>query len=280
MKQFFHAIFIIVRPINVLLGFCSAIIVACITKQPIDQNVLLAGLTICFFIGAGNALNDFFDWETDQTNRPGRPIPAGLMTRCAALKISLFFFASGLSAVSMTTNPVFPIVSAIVTVLILLEYNRKWKQLPLVGNIVVAFLLGFAFLFTGIVIGQLQLTIWPFILAFGLSLIREIIKDLEDYPGDLKAGFRTTPIVFGENTTMLIVVCFSVFFIICSLLPIYLGIYKFIYFWIVVFGVILPLIILIFSLLANGKKANFSALSLLLKWSTVVGLFAIYFGGH
>jgi len=40
------------------------------------------------FIGAGNALNDFFDREIDKKAHPDRPIPSGRVTPRAALWVS------------------------------------------------------------------------------------------------------------------------------------------------------------------------------------------------
>ncbi len=46
--------------------------------------------------GAGNAINDYFDYEIDRINRPRRPIPSGRVNRKTALYFSILLFGTGI----------------------------------------------------------------------------------------------------------------------------------------------------------------------------------------
>ena len=61
-----------------------------------------------------------------------------------------------------------------------------------------AFYLSLDFLFIEITLqGFIDVMVFPAIFAFGVSLIREVIKDIEDFKGDKKAGLQTLPIYIG-----------------------------------------------------------------------------------
>jgi 4-hydroxybenzoate polyprenyltransferase len=55
-------------------------------------------------------------------------------------------------------------------------------------------------------VSLMKLLLWGFVFfAFINSLIREIVKDMEDIDGDRRAGSRTMPVVSGVNTTKIFV---------------------------------------------------------------------------
>ena len=47
------------------------------------------------------------------------------------------------------------------------------------------------------------------VFAFLMTLIREIIKDMEDVKGDGRSHCRTIPVVWGMNTALIIVIALS-----------------------------------------------------------------------
>ncbi len=266
------------RPLNVAIGFLSAFVVATISHISISSDVVFSAFAIGFFIGAGNAINDFYDFETDCLNHPNRPLPAGLISKKSALIISWILFGCGFFTVFMMSNFRLPFGIALFAFVILLAYSRWWKKMVLIGNFAVAALLGLAFIFTGASIGNVAPTLPPAMLAFGLTMIREMVKDLQDYEGDLSAKMRTLPIVMGKVFSIGLIIFFSIIFVLISPLPFFWKIYDKFYLGILIFGVILPLLFLNFSLLKHGEKTDFNFFSSMLKLSTIAGLVAVFFG--
>src|SRR5574337_76408 len=51
------------------------------------------GFAVAFLFGiAGNAINDYFDYENDKVNHPERPLPSGELKPGQALGFSMVFF--------------------------------------------------------------------------------------------------------------------------------------------------------------------------------------------
>ncbi len=91
------------------------------------------------------------------------------------------------------------------SILILFVYSKFLKQIPLIGNITVAFLTGLVFIFGGVVVENPIAAIVPAVFAFLINLIREIVKDMEDVEGDNKVGVITFPIKFGIQKSKIII---------------------------------------------------------------------------
>ena len=96
------------------------------------------------------------------------------------------------------------LVSIGISLPLIIGYNAKLKKFPLIGNIVVALILSLSFIYAGFVFDNIKPLIIPAVLAFGLTLIREIVKDMADVIGDKSVGLKTFPIVYGENKTIIL----------------------------------------------------------------------------
>ncbi len=151
-------------------------------------------------VGAGNAVNDYFDRDIDRVNAPDRPIPSGAVSPRAALAFSGVLFALAV-ALALTLPPV-AIAIAVVNLLALVAYTELFKGLPGVGNAVVAYLGGSTFLFGGAAVGE-PLTAGILAALAALSTFaRELIKDVEDVAGDRQEGLNTLPIAIGERPAL------------------------------------------------------------------------------
>ncbi|MCD4844140.1 MAG: geranylgeranylglycerol-phosphate geranylgeranyltransferase [Methanosarcinales archaeon] len=158
-------------------------------------------LVVFFITGAGNAINDYFDLEIDRVNRPRRPIPSGRMSQTAAFIIALILFCTGI-ILSYWLGPACLFIAIFNSILLFL-YAYILKQTVLIGNIAVGYLGGSTFLFGGaleIFEGTGIMSVMILFLLAGLAtLAREIVKDIQDMEGDLKAGATTLPIKIGED---------------------------------------------------------------------------------
>jgi 4-hydroxybenzoate polyprenyltransferase len=93
-------------------------------------------------------------------------------------------------------------------------YANQLKRTALIGNLLISVLTGLSvympvFLFGT---GQKTLLLYAFF-AFFISLIREIIKDMEDMKGDEEFGCKTLPIIWGIRKTKIVIYAVSFLFV-------------------------------------------------------------------
>lgn len=277
MKKFF-AYITIIRPLNVILGGVTIVISSFIVQYngPISY-VFFAVLVVMFYTAGANTLNDYFDYKIDKINRPDRAISSGLVLRNHAIVFSLFAFILGtLFALQLNKNS--QLVSVGVSLPLIIGYNAKLKNFPLIGNIVVALILSLSFIYAGFVFDNIKPLIIPALLAFGLTLIREIVKDMADVIGDKAVALKTFPIIYGENKTIVLCTTLSALLGIGSFVPFITGYYNIFYGILLILTVEIPLAVVVILLLNKPSIATAKRSAKLLKFSTLGGLFSIYIG--
>ena len=266
------------RPLNLLTGAFAVYVSSAILRSLYQTSELtFAILTVVGYNAAANSLNDFIDFKIDQVNRPGRPLTAGLVKRNTTLILSVLLFIGG-SVTALFLSKLAAMIAILIVLPLIISYNLKLKQLPLVGNIVIALILGLTFIFSGAVFGNIKPMIIPCFLAFGLTLVRELVKDIEDMEGDRLAGLTTFPIIAGFNRAGKLTALFAVIIAVGALAPYMMGIYSFWYLVFLVLGVETPLVTLVVLFMKSPEKLNFSLASKTLKISTILGIIAIYCG--
>ena len=266
------------RPLNLLTGAFAVYVSSAILRSLYQTSELtFAILTVVGYNAAANSLNDFIDFKIDQVNRPDRPLTAGLVKRNTALIFSVLLFIGG-SVTALFLSKLAAMIAILIVLPLIISYNLKLKQLPLVGNIVIALILGLTFVFSGAVFGNIKPMIIPCFLAFGLTLVRELVKDIEDMEGDRQSGLITFPIIAGFNRAGKLTALFAVIIGVGALAPYMMGIYSFWYLTFLVLGVETPLVTLVVLIMKSPEKLNFSLASKILKISTILGIIAIYCG--
>lgn len=258
------------------------------------QYSLLILATVLIAAG-GYVINDIFDQEADEINKPkdtiiGKSISeTNAYTIYAALTIT--GVACGFVLANSVEHPNFAIIFVLIATL-LYFYASTLKQVAVIGNIVVAALLAFSVIIIGIFdifpntfdFNQQQMSVAFSILldyakfAFIINLVREIIKDCEDFNGDNMQGMRTLPIVIGvEKTT-------KIAFVLLLLPTLYLFyyIYNYLYqndlFYGIFYVFILVIAPIIYSLIQiwNAKeKSDFHFISKILKWVIFFGILSV-----
>ncbi|TQQ83085.1 geranylgeranylglycerol-phosphate geranylgeranyltransferase [Halonotius terrestris] len=198
-----------------VLTFTGAFVTGGVATGP--AAVAAAVLATVAATAGGNAINDYFDREIDAVNQPDRPIPRGAITARGALGVSVACF--GIATVAALTLPLVAIGIAVVNLLALIAYTEWFKGRPLVGNILVAYLTGSAFLFGGAALGEPLGAGVLFLLAAVATLTREIVKDVEDITGDRQEGLRTFPIVVGRKPALWVGVAVITVAVAASALP-------------------------------------------------------------
>ena len=268
----------ILRPLNLLQATLAVVLTtAFLGEMEQVRTLILLILSVIAINGAGNVINDIYDLDIDRVNRPQRPLPAGLISTSTARMYTMILFGLGLLFSWLISVNTF-IIAGPVSIPILVAYSARLKKQPLVGNIAVSFMLGLAFIYVGSAFGKIDNTLVMAALAFGFTLIREIIKDLEDMDGDARDGARTLPLVWGESKTLYLALFLMVIFSFLDTLPYIFGVYNHVYLWMVLLGINLPLIVLAISLWKHPDKKNYARVQLFLKLDIFVGLAALYFG--
>ena len=167
---------------------------------------------------AGNAINDYFDMRIDRINKPERIILGKHIERRMAIHLNNIFNLLGVFVGLIAAYEVgkwsLGFVFLIMTFILLL-YSSTFKKLFLVGNIIIALLSAFVpFIivffecfskpdYRNYYMLLIVLVYCGF--AFLISLLREIIKDVEDVVGDEACGCKTIAVVFGVDKTLNIV---------------------------------------------------------------------------
>ena len=268
----------IIRPLNVFLGGLTILISSLIIKYEGPAiSVILPVFVVMFFTIGANTLNDYFDYEIDKINRPDRAISSGLVLRNHALILSLFSLIVGV-LIALRLNKDSQLLSIGVSLPLIIAYNVKLKNYALIGNIIVSLILAMSFIYAGLVFEKTEPLIIPALLAFGLTLIREIVKDLADIKGDKSAGLMTFPIVYGKKKTIILCTILSLFLGIGSFIPFLTGYYNTFYGISLILMVEIPLAVVVISLLNKPVILTAKRGSKLLKFCTLGGLLSIYIG--
>ena len=272
------AYFNIIRPLNVVVGSLTILVSSLIAKYNGPMNIVIfATLVVAFYTVGANTLNDYLDYKIDKINRPDRPITSGRILRKHALIVSILAFIIGtIIALQLNTNS--QLVSIGISLPLIIAYNIKLKKLPLIGNIVVAIVLALSFIYAGLAFSNPSPLILPAVLAFGLTLIREIVKDMADIIGDKSVGLKTFPIIFGENKTINLCVGLSVLLGVGAFIPFITGHYNIFYGISLILTVEIPLGVVVISVLNKPSIEIAKRSANLLKFCTIGGLFSIYIG--
>ena len=205
-------------------------------------NIGLAVLATILVSASANTWNDYLDIEIDRINQPRRPLPSGQVKPRNALIFSFILAGIFLFIGAFISLPAFLIV--VLSNILLFIYSWKLKSTVLLGNFVVAFISGMSAVFGGVAAGNPRPTLVLFVIISVSISGREVLKTMADYEGDLKESVRTISTVWGRRVARFVFYILAIATLITMLLPYILSIYKPIYGYIVLLGVV-PVIIYI-----------------------------------
>lgn len=211
----------IIRPVNSVVAGLAAALGYLLATGTLIPSVILLVVIVILITGAGNTINDYFDLSIDRVNRPDRPLPSGTVTITGALFFACILFIAGI-LVSLLTNP-YCAFFAVFNSFLLIAYAKTLKSTPFLGNLSVAYLAGSIFLFGGAfagISGIINNSVIALITIFAM-LARELLKDAEDLPGDIAAGAKTFPVLYGVHLTAIISIIFTSLAVVVSFLPYY-----------------------------------------------------------
>lgn len=263
--------------------------------QLMNFQFLCLVLATIFLTAAGYVINDYFDTKTDLLNRPERVIVGKAITRRKAMTIHIVLNTLGVGFgfyVSLSIGmPFLGIVFAIVAGL-LWFYSTTYKRQFLIGNILVAFLTGlvpfmvvvfeippllknYNELLISYQVNIIHIVYWIggfAFFAFMTTLIRELIKDMEDFRGDKVIGRRSMPVVLGLKYTKSIVIMLIIITIMALLWVFLFYLSDMITLVYMIIGLLLPLLFLVYSLIKASSKKAFHFASLFSKFIMLAGM--------
>lgn len=212
------------RPANALIAGLGVLVGQACIRPYSGQVPWIDALILILLTGAGNTHNDILDRSTDAINRPCAPLVLGTVSPLAAWA-QVILCTILILVLSLLRSPT-TLFASLAVLTILFCYNRYWKRLPLVGNLAVALLcatpLAWPMLYSGFTVELTPLISFAFLLTLG----REVVKDLEDLPGDIAVGMRTLPTRVGtELATQFSQSCLALSIIMLPL-PVLLGLWP------------------------------------------------------
>jgi len=195
-----------------------------VLQLPLFNFLTLVFATVCITAG-GYVINDYFDIRTDLINKGEAIVGTRIPRRKAMLWHSILNIAgvaAGFYVSARTGSFWFGIIFLLVSGL-LYFYSASYKRQFLIGNLLVAVLTAlvpvlavifeWAALYRYYSVFATELPDLSFLFywaggfslfAFLTTLIREIIKDIEDFEGDAAYGRNTIPVMIGIRASRII----------------------------------------------------------------------------
>lgn len=160
---------------------------------------------------AGYVINDYYDVKIDLINKPERVVIGKGVTRRYTLLFHTILSLTGV-AIGFVLDWKIGVINFGCAFLLWL-YSNALKRLPFIGNLTVGLLTGLSVFVVNILyLPPLVSVLIYSLFAFFITLVREIIKDLEDLKGDDTFGCRTLPIVWGIRRTKVFIYFLLVLF--------------------------------------------------------------------
>jgi 4-hydroxybenzoate polyprenyltransferase len=263
----------------------------------LDEPVFwLLSLSSVLIAAAGYIINDYFDLNIDRVNKPDRLVVDKVIKRrwtilwhwiLSGLGVALGFY------VSFRVHNVLVGLSNLGCVVLLWFYSTVFKRKLLIGNVIISFLTAWVILvlylcefriglFQDPVYHRLLSRLFKFTIlyagfAFIISLIREVIKDIEDIEGDARYGCRTMPIVWGVNTAKVFAATWLVV-LTGALIVIQFYVLQYGWWLVVSYNVlllILPLLWILRKLYQAALPADYHLLSSMIKAVMLTGILSM-----
>lgn len=238
----------------------------------LDWRLYALSLSTIFVAAGGYIINDYYDVKIDLINKPGRVVVGKSIRRRYAL-----LFHTVLSAVGVALGVWLDWKIGLINFLsgfLLWWYSNFLKRQPFVGNMAVAALTGLSIYVVAVLFDPFNKLIigYAFFSCF-ITLLREIIKDMEDLKGDNTFGCKTLPIVFGIRKSKMFMyglAVLNVAFIVWFNYS-YIGLSH----WIPVAFILLPVLLMMVALSVADTVKDFYRLSQYCKIVLLLGVLSM-----
>jgi 4-hydroxybenzoate polyprenyltransferase len=254
--------------------------------------ILLVAATV-FITAGGYVINDYFDIRTDLINK-GKVIVGTRIERRQAMMLHNVFNLAGVALgfyISWRSGYFMMGIMFLIVSGLLYFYSASYKRQFLIGNIIIAILTALVPLIVGFYewpalyqfysVNAIRMPEFDFIFywiggfalfAFMTTLTREIIKDIEDYEGDIAYGRNTVPVIAGINTSKFI----SAGLVVITIAMLYLVWYLFLFdnytlIYISSF-IVIPLIFVIITVFRSTDRKQMHSASRMMKIVMLSGI--------
>lgn len=261
-------------------------------KFPWYDFIVLVAATVCITAG-GYVINDYFDIKTDLINKGKVIVGTKIPRRTAMMWHNIFNIVGVAAGFYISWKAGYVMMGALFLIVsgLLYFYSASYKRQFLVGNIIVAVL-------TAMVPLLVVFYEWPALyryytlnadklpdiniifywvggfalFAFLTTLTREIIKDIEDFEGDIAYGRNTVPVVLGILSSKIVSVCL----IVVTIALLYLTWFNFINDIITLIYltavIVLPLVFVIYKVVNSQSRKQLHAASSFMKIVMLSGI--------
>jgi len=271
-------------PNLVLIVLSQALVQACLLAAGVNWGMVarpgFAALTLStvFIAAAGYIINDYYDVKIDAINKPERMLVGKAIRRRRAMFAHLVLSVAGVAIGLALAIPVGLINMG--AVLLLWGYSARLKKMLLIGNVVIALLAASMLLVVAVYNDALnRITLGYALFAFLISLIREIIKDMEDVKGDASFDCRTLPIVAGIRNTKLVLYPLVALFLVFLLVVVFHRRTALLFDSYMLLLVLLPSVWLVIKLARSDRRRDFAYLSSLNKFIMLTGILSMLLVG-
>ena len=256
---------------------------------PADDNwrFILLVFASLLIAAAGYIINDYFDINIDEVNKPERMVVDKVINRRWAIAWHFILSITGI-LLTMLALPVFDkwylVLGNVFCVVLLWFYSTTFKRKLLIGNIAISILTAWTILlifFSKVSVsdafgaahpGQPKFFRFAFLyagFAFIISLIREAVKDIEDMPGDARYGCRTMPIVWGANAAKVYIAVWMII-LISMLVIVQVYVLQFQWWWAVIYCILMIIVPLLYIFLKLFKASSVQEYHKLSSWTKLV----------
>ncbi len=259
-------------------------------------GLMLASVCIA---AAGYIINDYFDLNIDRVNKPDKNVIDRTIKRRWAIMWHLLLSGIGIAVslyIGWRTRSLLLPAGNTVCVLLLWVYSTTFKKKILTGNVIISLLTAWVVLVLcaddwyrlpgglteqrGIPIGKiLRLAFLYGGFAFIISLIREVVKDMEDMEGDARYGCRTMPIAWGIPVSKVFTAVWLVV-LMAIVLIVQFYILRFGWWLSAVYALVFieaPLVWILYRLYAAKVTADYHRLSMVVKVVMLTGILSMLF---
>lgn len=260
------------------------------------KNFILLCLSSVLIAAAGYIINDYFDLHIDLINKPDKLIVDRIISRRWTIILHLLLSIAGIAIgfyLDFTTRIWFVGISNLICAGMLFFYSISLKRKFLAGNILISLLTAWVILVipwceNKHLFGSqnnlqtdkiLRISFLYAGFAFIISLIREVVKDMEDVEGDRKWGCTTLPIVWGTAAARIFAATWGILLIVVILI---VQVYMiFLQWWLAIsyfcLCVLAPLGYSLKLLYQANTPAAYHRLSSLIKLIMLAGILSLLF---
>jgi 4-hydroxybenzoate polyprenyltransferase len=276
-RSFLHSLLKLTRFGNLIIialtqYFTAGFLIAMHTLN--DFKLFLLAISTMSIAAGGYIINDYYDVKIDYINKPDRVVIGKNITRRYAILFHVLLSTLGIALGTYLSWGI-GVVNA-VSVFLLWLYSNNLKRLPFIGNVTVAFLTGLSVIVVDLFYRtDNSLVIIYALFAFFITLVREVIKDMEDLKGDNSFGCKTLPIIWGIRKTKILLYIIVVAF--AGIVVILNQLYRALPFKYHLIFLFVPLLWLLYRLIRADMKKDFTRLSIFCKVIMMLGILSMAF---